>query len=182
MSLTVVFRETAVRNLARIRREDKDLFARTRRTAASLADQPYPEGAVAWGATGVYRLHAGDIRILHEVDDEAADIPVFFELPSQSPDVPTTWPREFVKWATLDVSPLIVPRSAILPCARRMHGKPLPLSWWRRRQPRLHCLSRWRCRRFHRGCRVGEPSPVPEEGVSSDFRPCWIGRQLGLGC
>ncbi len=74
MSLTVVFRETAVRNLARIRREDKDLFARTRRTAASLADQPYPEGAIAWGATGVYRLHAGDIRILYEVDDEAATV------------------------------------------------------------------------------------------------------------
>lgn len=31
MSLTVVFRETALRNLARIRGEDKDLFVRTRR-------------------------------------------------------------------------------------------------------------------------------------------------------
>lgn len=39
-----------------------------------LADQPYPEGAVAWGATGVYRLHAGDIRILYEVDDETATV------------------------------------------------------------------------------------------------------------
>ena len=65
MSLTVVFRETALRNLARIRSEDKDLFARTRRAVALLADQPYPDGAVAWGATGVYRLHAGDIRILY---------------------------------------------------------------------------------------------------------------------
>ena len=36
MSLTIVFRET-VRNLARIRREDKDLFARTRRTASLAA-------------------------------------------------------------------------------------------------------------------------------------------------
>ena len=74
MSLTVVFRETALRNLARIRREDKELFARTRRAATLLADQPYPEGAVAWGATGVYRLHAGNIRILYEVDDEAATV------------------------------------------------------------------------------------------------------------
>ena len=39
-----------------------------------LADQPYPEDAVAWGATGVYRLHAGDIRILYEIDDEAATV------------------------------------------------------------------------------------------------------------
>jgi len=31
MSLTVVVRETALRNLARIRGEDKDLFARARR-------------------------------------------------------------------------------------------------------------------------------------------------------
>jgi hypothetical protein len=59
VSLTVVFRETALRNLARIRGEDKDLFTRTRRPISALADKPYPESAVAWGATGVYRLHAG---------------------------------------------------------------------------------------------------------------------------
>ena len=74
MSLTVVLRETALRNLARIRGEDKDLFARTPRAISTLAEQPYPEGAVAWGATGVYRLHAGDIRILYEVDDQAATV------------------------------------------------------------------------------------------------------------
>jgi mRNA-degrading endonuclease RelE of RelBE toxin-antitoxin system len=74
VSLTVVFRETALRNLARIRAEDKDLFVRTRRTVALLADQPYPKGAVAWGATGAYRLHADDIRVLYEIDDERATV------------------------------------------------------------------------------------------------------------
>jgi mRNA interferase RelE/StbE len=74
VSLTVVFRETALRSLARIRGEDKDLFVRTRQAVALLADQPYPEGAVAWGATGVYRLHTGVIRILYEVDDETATV------------------------------------------------------------------------------------------------------------
>ncbi len=74
MSLTVVLRETALRNLARIRSEDRDLFTRTRRAISTLADQPYPESAVAWGATGVYRLHVGDIRILYEVDDQAATV------------------------------------------------------------------------------------------------------------
>lgn len=74
MNLTVVFRQTALRNLARMRGEDKDLFARTRRTVALLADEPYPAGAVAWGATGIYRLHAGDIRILYEVDPGAATV------------------------------------------------------------------------------------------------------------
>jgi mRNA-degrading endonuclease RelE of RelBE toxin-antitoxin system len=74
MSLTVVFRETALRNLARIRSEDKDLFVRTRRAITLLGDQPYPDDAVAWGATGVYRLHAGDIRVLYEVDDAAATV------------------------------------------------------------------------------------------------------------
>jgi mRNA-degrading endonuclease RelE of RelBE toxin-antitoxin system len=39
-----------------------------------LAGQRYPGGAVAWGATGIYRLHAGEIRILYEVDDDAATI------------------------------------------------------------------------------------------------------------
>ena len=42
----------ALRNLARIRSEDKDLFTRTRRAVALLAEQPYPEDAVAWGGTG----------------------------------------------------------------------------------------------------------------------------------
>ena len=74
MSLTVIFRETALRNLARIRGEDKDLFTGTRRAISALAEQPYPEGAVAWGTTGVNRLHAGDIRILCEVDDQAATV------------------------------------------------------------------------------------------------------------
>ena len=74
MSLTVVFRDTALRNLARLRGEDKDLFTRTRRAISMLASEPYPENAVAWGATGVYRLHAGDIRILYEVDDQAATV------------------------------------------------------------------------------------------------------------
>ena len=74
MSQTVVFRETALRNLARIRSQDKDLFARTRRAVAVLADQPYPAGAVAWGASGIYQLHEGDIRVLYEVDDEAATV------------------------------------------------------------------------------------------------------------
>ena len=74
MSLTVVFRETAMRNLARMRSEDKDLFDRTRRAVASLADQPHPVSAVAWGDTGIYRLHAGGIRVLYEVDDTAATV------------------------------------------------------------------------------------------------------------
>jgi mRNA-degrading endonuclease RelE of RelBE toxin-antitoxin system len=74
VSLTVVFRETALRNLARIHGEDRDLFVRTRRAVATLADRPYPEGWVVWGATGIYRLHAGDIRILHEVEDDAATV------------------------------------------------------------------------------------------------------------
>jgi mRNA interferase RelE/StbE len=74
VSLTVVLRETALRSLARIRSEDKDLFARTRRAIALLADQPYPGNAVAWGDTGVHRLHSGDIRVLYEVDDDAATV------------------------------------------------------------------------------------------------------------
>jgi mRNA-degrading endonuclease RelE of RelBE toxin-antitoxin system len=75
VTLTVVIRVTAIRNLPRIRSEDKDLLVRTCRAVASLADQPYPEHAVAWGAaTGIYRLHAGDILIQYEVDDGASTV------------------------------------------------------------------------------------------------------------
>lgn len=74
MSLVVVFRQTALRSLARIRNEDKDLFAQARQAIVLLADQPYPDSAVAWGATGIYRLHSGGIRVLYEVDDEAETV------------------------------------------------------------------------------------------------------------
>jgi mRNA-degrading endonuclease RelE of RelBE toxin-antitoxin system len=72
--MTVVFQQTALRALARIRSEDKDAFTRTRHAIAALADQPYPDGAAAWGATGIYRLHTGEVRILYEVDDEASTV------------------------------------------------------------------------------------------------------------
>jgi mRNA-degrading endonuclease RelE of RelBE toxin-antitoxin system len=52
----------------------KDAFTRTRHAIAALADQPYPDGAVAWGGTGIFRLHAGDIRVLYEVDDEGSTV------------------------------------------------------------------------------------------------------------
>ena len=74
MSLTVVFRETALRALARIRSDDKDLFTRALEAITRLADQPRPKNAVAWGATGIYRLHADGIRVLYEGDEEAATI------------------------------------------------------------------------------------------------------------
>jgi mRNA interferase RelE/StbE len=74
MSLSIVIRDTALRNLARLRGDDKDLFTRARQAITQLADQPRPAGAVPWGATGVYRLHAGSIRILYEVDDAVATI------------------------------------------------------------------------------------------------------------
>jgi hypothetical protein len=48
VSLTVVFQETALRALARIRSEDKAVFARTRHAITALADQPHPDSAVAW--------------------------------------------------------------------------------------------------------------------------------------
>jgi hypothetical protein len=62
VSLTVIVRETALRNLARIRGEDKDLFIRTRHAIGGLADQPYPESAVAWApqaCTGCTRATSG---------------------------------------------------------------------------------------------------------------------------
>jgi mRNA-degrading endonuclease RelE of RelBE toxin-antitoxin system len=74
MSLTVVVQETALRALARIRAEDKEAFAQVRRTLAALADQPRPDQAVAWGGSGICRLHLPGIRILYEVDEDAATV------------------------------------------------------------------------------------------------------------
>jgi len=74
MTHTVVVRETALRALARIRAEDKEAFASIRRTLAVLADQPHPDQAVTWGGSGIYRLRWPGIRILYEVDEDAATI------------------------------------------------------------------------------------------------------------
>ena len=74
MSFAVVVQETAVRALARIRAEDKEAFASIRRALTALAEQPHPPQAVAWGGSGIYRLHLPGIRILYEVDESAATI------------------------------------------------------------------------------------------------------------
>jgi mRNA-degrading endonuclease RelE of RelBE toxin-antitoxin system len=74
VSLTVIVQETALRALARIRAEDKDPFALIRRALTALAEQPHPDRAVAWGGSGIYRLHVPGIRILYEVDKDAAII------------------------------------------------------------------------------------------------------------
>ena len=76
MSLTVVVQETALRALARIRAEDKAAFASIRRALAALADQPRPDEAVPWVGSGIYRLRLPGIRILYEVDDDAAIVHV----------------------------------------------------------------------------------------------------------
>jgi len=72
MSLTVVVQETALRALARIRAEDKEAFTSIGRALAALAEQPRPGEAVPWAGRGIYRLRLPGIRILYEVDDDAA--------------------------------------------------------------------------------------------------------------
>lgn len=74
MSLTVVFRETALHGLAGLRREDPASFVQARRAITSLADRPRPDGAVAWGGSGTYRLQADGVRVLYEVDDAASTV------------------------------------------------------------------------------------------------------------
>ena len=74
MSFAVVVQETALRALARIRAEDKEAFAAIKLALAALAEQPHPDQAVAWGGSGIYRLHLPGIRILYEVDESAATV------------------------------------------------------------------------------------------------------------
>jgi mRNA-degrading endonuclease RelE of RelBE toxin-antitoxin system len=74
MSLTVVAQETALRALARIRAEDKEAFTSIRRALAELADQPHPDQTAVWGGSGIYRLRLPGIRIVYEVDEDAATV------------------------------------------------------------------------------------------------------------
>jgi mRNA interferase RelE/StbE len=74
VTLAVVYERTAVTAMGRLRRADKEAFARAGRAIAGLADEPRPAGSVPWGSKGIYRLHAGDLRILYEVDEEAGAV------------------------------------------------------------------------------------------------------------
>jgi mRNA-degrading endonuclease RelE of RelBE toxin-antitoxin system len=74
VSLTVIYRETALPGLKRILAADKDKFARDRRAIRALERDPYPDEAVPWGKSGIWRLHAGDVRVLYEVDEEAGAV------------------------------------------------------------------------------------------------------------
>ncbi|MFY9931979.1 MAG: hypothetical protein WAK82_28630 [Streptosporangiaceae bacterium] len=74
MSLTVVVQETALRALARIRPEDRAAFMSIRHAMATLADQPRPAEAIAWGGSGIYRWYLPGIRILYEIDTGASII------------------------------------------------------------------------------------------------------------
>jgi mRNA-degrading endonuclease RelE of RelBE toxin-antitoxin system len=74
MSLTVVVQETALRALARIRAEDPAAFAAIRQALAALAEQPRPDNAVAWGGSGIYRLHQPGARVPYEVDERVSSV------------------------------------------------------------------------------------------------------------
>jgi mRNA-degrading endonuclease RelE of RelBE toxin-antitoxin system len=41
---------------------------------AALADEPRPGQAVAWGGSGIYRLHLPGVRILYEIDESASTV------------------------------------------------------------------------------------------------------------
>jgi mRNA-degrading endonuclease RelE of RelBE toxin-antitoxin system len=54
--------------------EDKDTFNSIRRALGTPAEQSHPDHSVAWGGSGIYRLHLPGIRILYELDEDAAII------------------------------------------------------------------------------------------------------------
>ncbi len=49
-------------------------FASIKRALAALAEQPHLDQAVAWGGSGIHRLRLPGIRILYEVDEDAATL------------------------------------------------------------------------------------------------------------
>jgi mRNA-degrading endonuclease RelE of RelBE toxin-antitoxin system len=71
MALTLVINARARNSLEKLRGSDPEAFRRAVRLMSALTTNPRPDGAVAWGASGIFRLHAGDLRILYEADEEA---------------------------------------------------------------------------------------------------------------
>jgi len=74
VGLTIVYLETAPGGLRRLYRENETAFAVASSAIRALAGHPYPDGAVPWGDSGIWRLHAGNVRILYEVDEEKSAV------------------------------------------------------------------------------------------------------------
>jgi mRNA-degrading endonuclease RelE of RelBE toxin-antitoxin system len=53
-----------------------------------LAEQPHPDQAVAWGGSRIYRLRLPGIRILYEVNEDAATV---YVIKVAVPDVTSDW-------------------------------------------------------------------------------------------
>ena len=49
-------------------------LASIKRALTALAEEPHPDQAVAWGGSGIYRLHLPGIRILYQVDEDTATV------------------------------------------------------------------------------------------------------------
>ena len=78
MSLTVVFRQTALRGLARLRGQDTDLFTRTRQAISQLPDQPAPTTP----PVGRYRhLVGGSPGVAHQIRSFYSTMPGAAALP-----------------------------------------------------------------------------------------------------
>ena len=53
---------------------DSRATTQQREALTALAEQPHPDQAVAWGGSGIYRLRWPGIRILYQVDEDAATV------------------------------------------------------------------------------------------------------------
>ncbi|MFI5676552.1 type II toxin-antitoxin system RelE family toxin [Streptomyces cellulosae] len=76
MTHTVVWEHPAMNEFRRLRAVDPVGAKATAAAVGALADDPRPETAHALGASGYYRLHIGNWRVLYRPDGDTVTVHV----------------------------------------------------------------------------------------------------------
>lgn len=67
MSYTVTWSERATFIASRYLADDREGLAQALNATDTLADNPRPDGSIAYGSEDLRRLHAGRYRVLYEI-------------------------------------------------------------------------------------------------------------------
>lgn len=67
----------AINSAAGFLKNDPDGLRQVLESVDRLADDPKPEGSIAYGSENLRRLHAGKYRVLYEISDATVTIVVF---------------------------------------------------------------------------------------------------------
>ncbi|RSS43478.1 type II toxin-antitoxin system RelE/ParE family toxin [Streptomyces sp. WAC08241] len=76
MTYSIVWSEPAIDAAARFLKDDPDGLRQLMDAVDLLADQPRPEGSIAYGSPDLRRMHVGFHRVMYEITEATVTIVV----------------------------------------------------------------------------------------------------------